>query len=228
MNDALVRLTISQSELFSNWPDEAINRLIDNAETLTLDPGTCVYRAGEKTEYLTILVSGSLNLTRALPSGRNFTSGRHLPGEFHGLGPVLAQTPQINTVTSKEKTVLIRIPGELLREMVAKNGRLAFSLFAALELRHLRALNLHAIAAVGSTQARIAALLKSIDARGRPGAEINLSQDEMGTMLGTRRQVVNRILKEMAEAGAIRVQYGRISIVDSRKLDNMSSESDLT
>ena len=38
-------------------------------------------------------------------------------------GPVLAQTPQINTATCKEKTVLLRIRGDLLRDMVAKNGR---------------------------------------------------------------------------------------------------------
>jgi hypothetical protein len=34
-----------------------------------------------------------------------------------------------------------------------RDGRLSFSLFAALERRHLQALNLHASAAVSSTQA---------------------------------------------------------------------------
>ena len=44
-------------------------------------------------------------------------------------------------------------------------------------------------------------------------------------MLGTRRQVVNRVLRDMAATGAIHVQYGRISILDREKLDRMAPEA---
>jgi len=106
-----------------------------------------------------------------------------------------------------------------------RDGRLSFSLFAALERRHLQALNLHASAAVSSTQAGIAGLHKSIDARGargRSNAEISLSQEEIAAMLGTRRQAVSRVLREMEATGAIHLQYGRISIVDHDKLDRLA------
>ena len=170
-----------------------------------------------------------MNLSRAVPAGRNFTAGLHLAGDFQGLGPVMAQTPHINIATCKEKTVLVRIPGPLLREMVGRDGRLSSSLFAALERRHRRALNLYASAAVHSTQARIAGLLTSIDARSvhsQSLSEINLSQDEIATMLGTRRQVVNRALREMAAEGVVNVQYGKISITDIEKLYKMSQNLD--
>lgn len=227
MNDTLVRLAIRQSELFSDWPDEAIARLVANAVVLTVEPGTCVHHAGDPAKFVSLVVAGSMNLSRAMPHGRDFTGGLHLAGEFHGLGPVVAQTPHIFTAICKEKTVLVRIPGELLREMISANGRLSFSLFAALERRHLRAQVRHASAAVESIQARVAGLLKSIDARsvhGRGGSEVNLSQDEIATMLGTRRQVVNRALKDMAEEGAIRVEYGRILILDNDKLAQMAPD----
>lgn len=228
MNDTLVRLAIRQSELFSDWPDEAIARLVSKAIVLTVEPGTCVHQEGDPAKYVSLVVAGSMNLSRAMPNGRDFTGGLHLAGEFHGLGPVVAQTPHIFTATCKENTVLVRIPGDLLREMIAANGRLSFSLFAALERRHLRAQVRHASAAVESIQARVAGLLKSIDARsvqGRGGSEVNLSQDEIATMLGTRRQVVNRALKDMAEDGVIRVEYGRILILDNAKLGQIAPDS---
>ncbi|SFC60454.1 cAMP-binding domain of CRP or a regulatory subunit of cAMP-dependent protein kinases [Polaromonas sp. OV174] len=228
MNDTLVRLAITQSELFSDWPDEAIARLIAHAEVLVVEPGTCVHHTADPAKYLTILVAGSMYLTREMSSGRTFTAGLHLAGEFHGLGPVLSHVPHFFNATCKEKTVLVRIPAELLREMIASNGRLSFSLFAAQEKRHFRALRLHASAAVETIQARVAGLLKSIDARsvsGRSGSAVNLSQDEIATMLGTRRQVVNRALKDMAEEGVIRVEYGRISILDNDKLAQMAPDS---
>lgn len=228
MNETLGRLAISQSELFNDWPDEAIARLIQHADVLIVEPGTCVLRSGDAAQYLCLVVSGSMHLSRDMRSGSSFTAGLHLAGDFHGLGPVLAQRPHIYTAVCKERTVLVRIPADLLRDLVAVNGRLSFSLFAALERRHLQALNLHASAAVDSTQTRIAGLLKSINARGvrgRSNAEINLSQEEIAAMLGTRRQVVNRVLREMAATGAIHVQYGRIAIVDREKLDRLAPQS---
>ncbi|MES2184807.1 MAG: Crp/Fnr family transcriptional regulator [Pseudomonadota bacterium] len=225
MYETLIRLAITQSELFSNWPDEAIARLIAHADVQIVEPGTCVHRTGDTAKYISLLVSGYMSLSRTMPGGRNFTGGLNLAGEFHGLGPVIAQAPHMYDAICKERTMLVRIPGELMREMIASNGRLSFSLFAALERRYLRVQILHASAAIESMQARLARLLKSIDSRsvqGRDGAEVNLSQDEIATMLGTRRQVVNRVLREMAEKGAVRVLYGRISIVDDDKLTQMA------
>jgi len=95
--------------------------------------------------------------------------------------------------------------------MIASNGRLLASLFVALESQFLQALDLHASAAVNSIQARIAGLLKSISARGAsqcPSTKIYLLQDELATMLGTGRQVVNRALRAMETAGAMHLQYG--------------------
>lgn len=228
MSDTLARLAITQSELFREWPDEAIARLLERSEVVVLEPKAYAYRAGAMPKCLSIVIAGSMSVLQDMPSGRNFTAGVCLPGDFHGLGPIIAQIPHIYTVVCKEKTVLLQISGEVLRDVIAGNGRLSFSLFAALERRHIQAINLHASAAVNSTQARIAALLRSIDARsvrGRSAVGINLSQDELATMLGTRRQVVNRVLREMAVGGAIRVEYGRIAIVDEDKLGKMMQDT---
>lgn len=228
MNETLVRLAITQSELFDGWPDDVIASLIQGADVQIVEPGTYVLRSGEPVTHLYLVASGSMHLLRDMPSGRSFTGGVHLAGDYHGLAPVMAQSIYIYTALCKERTVLVRIPAELLRGLVAAHGRLSFSLFGALENRFLQALDLHASAAVNSTQARVAGMLKSIDARsvrGHASAEIHLSQDEIATMLGTRRQVVNRVLRAMEAAGAIRLQYGRISIVDRAQLDQMALES---
>lgn len=225
MKAVLVRMAIKQSELFATWPVEAIDRLVQAADILVAESGKCIHQSADTADHLYLLVAGRINLSRATSSGRHFTTGLLLPGDFQGLGPVITQTPHIHLAICKEKTVLVRIPGSLLREMIGRDGRLAFSIFAALEKRHRRALNLYASASVCSIQAKIAGLLKEIDARsvrGQALSEINLSQDEIAMMLGTRRQVVNRTLREMAVEGVVNVQYGKISIIDIDKLNKMS------
>ena len=182
---------------------------------LIVKPGTEIHRSGEPATYLYLIASGSMVFSRIPAANRPFTMGRHVAGDFHGLGPVLTQTHFIHYAVCREPTVLVRIPGTVLRDLVNHNGTLAFSLFSALEQRHLRARDLYVSAAVLSTRARIADLLRSLSLRinaGRYSADINLSQDEIAEMPGTRRQVINRVLRDMASAGD--VQVNAISEVD--------------
>lgn len=227
MGKTLVRLAIAQSELFSSWPAEAVSRIVDAAELETVESGAHVIKSGDNLDCVYLLATGSMTLCKDSQTDRSFTVAIHLPGDFHGLGTVMTQSPQTYTAVCKEKTLLIRIPGALLREMVINDGRLAFSLFAAQEVRRRRALSRYETAAVYSTRARIAILLESVSARIRRSGneqEINLSQEEIANMLGTRRQVVNKILREISSRGAIDLRYGRIVITDAKKLAEIAAD----
>ncbi len=226
MSDMVARLAILQSGLFHDWPDGTLARLIEHADVMVAQAGTCVFCPGDIAKYLYIVAAGSMTVSRETASGRKFVAALHLPGEFHGLPLAISQGPHIFTAVCREKSMLVRIPGDTLRSSIAANGQLSFSLFAALERRYYQALQLHASASVDSTRTRIARLLKSFDerrARVHAASGIDLSQVEIAEMLGTRRQVVNRAVKEMAAEGAIHVQYGRISIIDREKLAKMAS-----
>lgn len=230
MENTLVRLVISQSELFSTWPAEVVSRLVAAADLRTVEADTCLIRTGDTADFLYILATGSIRLVRGTPSGRNFTAGLHLPGDYHGLGPVLTQVPYFYTAMCKQKSILVRIPAPLLREILCEDGRLSFTLFAGLGQRHRRALDHFESAATHPTNARIAQLLKAIHARSRRGiesADVSLSQVEIATMLGTRRQVVNRVLRAMADDGIVEIRYGKLSIVDWEKLEKLAGEPSL-
>lgn len=227
METTLVRLVISQSELFSTWPADTVSRLVKAAHLTTVEADTVLLRTGDTAQFLHILATGSIRLVRGTPSGRNFTAGLHLPGDYHGLGPAITQVPYFYTAVCKEKSVLVKIPAPLLREVLREDGHLAFTLFAALGQRHRRALDHFESAATHPTKARVAQLLRAIHARSKRGgepAEISLSQDEIATMLGTRRQVVNKVLGIMAEEGILEIRYGKIAITDLAKLQKMVGE----
>lgn len=227
MNKALVRLTIRQSELFSGWPGEVTDRLIKTTEILVMEAGSCLAQAGERTEYLYLLASGSVRLTRQLPAGLVLGGLLLLPGDFHGLSPLITQRPFVYTATCREACVVLRIPGSVLLDIISKDGRLFFPLFAAHDSRFRTALDRYADAAICSVQARVAALLISINARQLhlpSSAQVSLGQGEMAAMLGTRRQVVNRALKTLESKGTIIVKYGAILIVDLPSLERISRD----
>lgn len=224
MNNVLPKISITQSELFSGWPEEAIEKLIAASDVVNHDAKTVLHRTGDVSEYLYLVVAGCVQLSRRV-SDRDFTAWLYFAGDCHGIGPAVSNLPFTYTATCKEPTTLVRIPTVLLRDMVRADGSLSTSLFAALDRRYRNARRLHESASTFSTRDRIAALLVSFMARSvRCGdaSEVNLSQEEMATMLGTRRQVVNRALREMEQANIVRIQYGRIAIVDRQRLSEMA------
>ncbi|PJX20485.1 hypothetical protein CAP48_18980 [Advenella sp. S44] len=225
MEKTLVRLAISQSELFANWPTAAISRLVQASDSITVEENTIIHLTNDVPTYVYLLASGSMQLIREIPAGRNFTAGIHLPGDFHGIGPVITQSPHIYTVKCREKTVLVRIPGELLRDILSHDGNLAFSLMSAMVNRHRDALNRYEGAAILSTRERVATLLNTIykkSIRAGSVSSVNLSQEEIATMLGTRRQVINRVLRDMESEGAISIKYKQILISNIGKLEEMT------
>ncbi|MDN7676440.1 Crp/Fnr family transcriptional regulator [Burkholderia oklahomensis] len=230
MSKMLIQLTISQSELFSSWFAEDVAELVEVADLITIDAGACLAHAGECTDYLYLLASGSVRLTRPMPSGLDIGGKPLLPGDFHGLEQLITQQSFIFTATCREKCILVRIPGGFIIKMVSKSGRLFFPLFSASYRQYVMLLDCYASAALYSVRARVAAMLTSIGVRTRPRSSLPyvcLSQDEIASMLGTRRQVINRALKSLEMEGAIVSKYGRILLVDIQKLEKLSRDEDV-
>ena len=227
MTDILARLAIRNSELFAEWPEQAAALLSQHSEVIHAEAGACVHEAGAPSEFLFLIASGSVELHRLMPSGRELTVQVYLVGTFHGLGPVMTQSPYLHRAVAKERAVLVRIPGHVVRDLVTANGRLSFSLFAALEQRHLSAVHRHSSASVNSVRARIAEQLLLMDDRNvrqHAEREIALSQEEIAAMLGTGRQVVNRSLQELSKSGAVEILYGRIAIRDRKELVRIADD----
>ena len=227
MAKPFARVAITQSEAFANWPAAAIERLVDAAQVTRHEDGACIYRPGDAPEHAYVIAAGALRVIRQSRSGRKFTSLLLFAGDSNSLGSVISETPHIHMATCKGETQLVRIPGALIREILRADGGLAIAVFSGFYQRYQHALHLYETASTRAVRARIAGLLQSVVRRGRRQAQaVELSQDEIADMLGTRRQVVNRELRAMEAAGAVRVDYGRITILDAAVLDELAGGPD--
>lgn len=225
MTRAVPRLAITQSELFRDWPDDDIEKLVKAADMLRLDKGEVLHRPRDVARHLFLLSAGSMQLSFAAAPDDEITIRFYYPGDFHGLGPLISNVPYVYTATARLETHLVRIPGPFLLDMLARNGRLAIAMFAGLNKRHRNAISLYADAATHSMKTRIATLLESLLARGDPrdAPEVVLAQTEIAHMLGSRRQVINRELRAMEAEGILRLEYGRIVIADTGLLKALAA-----
>lgn len=221
MESITARVAITQSPLFFTWPDQIRARMIASADILRLAPGDYLQAAGEFATHIFIVASGSVRLVRMAANGREFTVWIYFPGDFHGLGPIMTGEAYASAAIAREPAVIVRVPSTVIREIVSQNGALVFSLFKALDGRHRRILGLYETAVTLPVRARLLDLLVSIVLRQRPAAksaEILLSQGELAVMLGSRRQVVNRIMTRLEHESLLEAQYGRIVVPDVSRL----------
>ena len=227
MAKPIARVAITQSEFFADWPAAAIEQLVNAAEVTRYEDGAVIYSPGDAPDYAYLIAAGALRVIRQSRSGRKFTSLLLFAGDSNSLGSVISETAHIHMASCKGETQLVRIPGSLIREILRKDGRLALAVFAGFYRRYQHALHLYETASTRAVRARIAGLLQSVVRRGRrQTTAVELSQDEIADMLGTRRQVVNRELRLMEAAGAVRVDYGRITILDGAALNKLAGGPD--
>ena len=59
---------------------------------------------------------------------------------------------------------------------------------------------------------------KYIIEREIPGAG-NLTQDELGQLVGLSRQTVNKVLRVLEDRGIVSLDFGRVAIVDDEALN---------
>ncbi|ODS69169.1 MAG: hypothetical protein ABS43_26445 [Bordetella sp. SCN 67-23] len=223
MTSTLARVAISQSELFREWADGDIARLVEVSEVLRLESGTLLHGPGETVPFLYLIASGSLRMSLRTGSNREFAFRLRFAGDFLGLGPLLSGEPFVYTVTCRGQTHLVRIPGPFLKDMLVRNGRLAVAMFAGFNRRHRNMIALYADASTGSLRARLASLLGLIaNASGHATNEVEVLQDELAELLGTRRQGVNRELRALEKLGVLALEYGRIVIADKAALQELA------
>ncbi len=223
MKPILARVAISQSELFREWSEADIDRVVSASEVLRFESGALLHEPGEIVPFLYLIASGSLRMSMRTSKGREFAFRLRFAGEFLGLGPLLADEPFVYTIACRGETHLVRIPGPFLKDMLVRNGRLAVAMFSGFNRRHRTMISLYADASIGLLRARLASLLGLLAGAGGYAAdEIEIFQDELAELLGSRRQAVNRELRTLQDQGIVALEYGRIVIADKTALQALA------
>jgi CRP-like cAMP-binding protein len=192
-------------------------------ERRTHDGNRDFVRLGECVTHACVVVSGLAGRFDQNSSGARQITALHIPGDACDLHSVPVPKSS-NALQALTRTEVAHVPHGPLRDLVATYPNLALAFWrdcvvdAAILSRW--ALNLGR----GSARQRIAHLLSEMSARyaaiGYDGVKFDLpaTQVHLGDAAGLTNVHVNRILRELGEAGLARVRGGRVVILDSARL----------
>ena len=183
--------------------------------------GDPVFLEGDSCEGLYVVKSGRVRVYKISPEGREQVLLIAGPGDTFNEVPVFDGGPNPASVEALEPTVLLLLPRSVLLAMVETQPKLgrAFMRTFAIRLRQLVGLVEElSFKTVTGRVARI--LLEQLPASTGEGGQSprRLTQREIAAMAGTAREVAGRALKALEQQGAIRIERGRIVIVDRERL----------
>jgi CRP-like cAMP-binding protein len=213
--------TLAKMHYFSGLsPDEleevkgyiAFEKRIEKGQTLLLE--------GDQSEYMYLIVSGAVKVFKKSANGKEQILNIASTGEslndvstFDGGAcamDMLAMTP----------VYLYAIKKEDIKALFARFPKVALNVAGALAGKVRRDSSLVEVLSFDQVINRLARLIlkQSVAAE---GTLPRFTQQDLAAMVGTSRVVVNRSLKAMEDAGAIRMEGRRILVNDKDKLKNL-------
>lgn len=226
----LARATVQRDEWFAAFSPADLQVWTEQSPLLLYEAGERLCRRGDAVPALSVVVSGTLEVTQVSVAGRRHVWSYLGGGQWMNLVPVLDAQPAIHDVTAHEPTVVLQIPAPAFRERVAECPRAMGSLLRLLCCRS-RVLYEHvADHALLPLRARCArALLSLMLAHGLPRAHgvaisLKVSQTGLADMLGCTRQSVNRELKALEREGLIAMRYSTFAILDGMGLRRLAEQ----
>ena len=183
-----------------------------HAVTREFPKGAVVVREGDRTDSLYIIVSGRVKIYVS-DEGKEVALGESGPGEYFG-EMVLDEGPRSASVVTLEPTRFLVVTKEDFADFVANSTPFALHLILKL-IRRVRALtNEVKSLALVDVYGRVARVLLdlAVEHDGVLVIQERPKPQEMARRVGASRDMVDKILGDLAEGGYIEVKGDRITI----------------
>jgi CRP-like cAMP-binding protein len=110
---------LAETPLFAGMPSDALQALVANLQLVSLERGEVLFRAGEPSDALYVIVEGELAAHGDPPSVELSRLG---PGSFLGEVALMTDQPRAATVTCVQPAELLRIDRHTLSRVLANHG----------------------------------------------------------------------------------------------------------
>jgi len=218
--DVAAAMTVS---FLGRLPAALVGELLLAGERTEYPAGSTIYREGAAPRTV-LVVSGLARVYMRSPEGRQVTVRYARAGEVLGIAVLVGGPANVCVQTLAEST-LFRIDAARLTAAARGDARVAWALAEELNRRLYETLQQTAVNTFGSVRQRVAAhLLDLASAQQRPQGHLvaHASQQGLADAVGSVREVVARVLRDLRLAGLVATAPDRVDILDPAGLHDQS------
>ena len=217
MDDQLSR-DLSAIPLFAGLSERTRLQLSRVALRRTYAPGTLILLEGEPCTAVFFIVAGQARIYRLSPQGRQQVLATLGPGQgFNTAPPFVSEATNPASVEAIGETTALTLRKDDFLSLVRGCPDLSWAILGDFASRLMHLTDLVEDLALRSVRGRLARfLLEQADGAQMPQP---WTQDEIAAHLGTVRDVVGRSLRALVDAGLLRMERGRIVLLDREGLE---------
>ncbi|MGY1786937.1 Crp/Fnr family transcriptional regulator [Geodermatophilus sp. SYSU D00698] len=223
MDGVLAALAASK---LARLPAPAQRRLLTGARLVRVPTGSVIHRQGETAELLELVVDGLVRVFVTAPDGRSLTVRYARRGALVGVvsmyGADFRLPAGIQAVVDSE---VLRLSPDVVRRAAAQDPQVADALLREMAERALSFISEIPGSAFTTVRQRVARHLLDLASQGsrtaggtRPVLTVPVSQQALADAVGSVREVVVRVLRELREAGVIATHRDHIDVLDPVRL----------
>ncbi|MBF0506584.1 MAG: Crp/Fnr family transcriptional regulator [Nitrospirae bacterium] len=216
---------VASIPLFHGLSQEQLEEVVDITVDQTFQKGQTVFSEGEAAAGFYVVVSGQVKIFKLSSEGKEQILHFVTPGESFGEVPVFAGGRFPAHAETIERSRLFFFPRAVFLELIGKDPSLAMNMLADLSRRLRRFTQLVEELSLKEVPSRLAAYLLYLSERdnGSGDLELSITKGQLASLLGTIPETISRILGKMSGHDIVRVQGRKITIVNRKRLEDLSA-----
>ena len=217
---------LKRCELFELLEGTQIAKLESQSQVRTFDRKNLVYLPDDESDSVLLLASGRVRIYHLTPEGKETLLAFIDPGELFGELSIIGQTEREEFAETMEKSQIVKIPGNTIRELMADNASVTMGVTKLIGLRRQRfERRLKSLMFQPNRDRLIFLLLELAERYAVPhpngtALRIRLSHQEMANIIGSTRETVTVVLGELRHEQLIEVKRRQVII---KNIDRLAS-----
>ena len=215
--------TLLHNGILADLPDAEYQRLLPHLEPVELTHGKIIYQIDSVIEHCYFPYNAMISLVTEMADGKIVEVGLIGNDGVSGVGRLMGREKSFERAIVQIPNGGVRIGIQIMQEEFDKGQTLQKVLLRYMNALMRQVSQTAACNASHTTEERLSRwLLMCEDRIGSPS--LNLTQEFLAEMLGTRRGTVNVAAITLQSAGLIQYRRGHITIIDRPGLEAFSCE----
>ncbi len=214
---------LNHSAIFSTLDLKEKEALLQKSHYQIVEPNTLIFNHGDPCRKMYFIISGRIKLQEVDPeTGRNLVLFLLSQGDIFDFICMLDNGPHSLDAVSMDECHLLSIPISAIHQLIDQNPSLNKTLLPYLGTQMRQLANLAAEITLSDTSTRLQLLLlRHLDGNHKksiPRLIHDLSHEEIASMIGTVRAVVNRHIQHLKKEGILHTHRKFIAVKDLEAL----------
>jgi CRP/FNR family transcriptional regulator, anaerobic regulatory protein len=197
--------------VFKGAPPRVVQDLLDASRGASIPAGSQIYREGDACSAIAFVLSGNIRVYKVGQTGREITLYEIGPGETCILNAscILSGRTYPAYAVAIDDVNVVLVPSAVFRRMVSEDESLRSFVFTLLSQRLSGVMELVEEVAFRRMDARLMDYLIEKSENGR----LEMTHQRIANDLGTSREVVSRLLKDIERQGQIGLSRNAITLL---------------